>query len=72
MFVDYVPHTTQYIIWYDVESQQCKIAVHCVFDEGFNGVPIKSLCPNAQHLFHVANGNDLAEIKGSVDAASKL
>ena len=72
IFLGYVPHTTRNIIWYDVESQRCKIAVHCVFDEGFNDVPIESLCPNAQHLLRIANGNDLTEIKGSVDAASEL
>ena len=72
IFLGYVPHTTRNIIWYDVESQRCKIAVHCVFDKGFNDVPIESLCPNAQHLLRVANGNDLTEIKGSVDAASEL
>ena len=63
IFVGYVPHTTQNIIWYDVESQQRKIAVHCVFNERFNDVPIKSLYLNAQYLLCVANGNDLAEIK---------
>ena len=72
IFLGYVPHTTQNIIWYDVESQQYKIAVHCVFDKGFNDVPIESLCLNAQHLICVANGNGLTEIKGSVDAASEL
>ena len=72
IFLGYVSHTTQNIIWHNVESQQCKITVHCVFDEGFNDVPIESLCPNAQHLLCVANGNDLTEIQGSVDAASEL
>ena len=43
-----------------------------MFDEGFNDVPIKSLCPNAQYLLRIANGNDLSETKGSVDAASEL
>ena len=43
-----------------------------MFDEGFNDVPIESLCPNAQHLLRVANGNDLTEIKGSVDVAADL
>ena len=72
IFLGYAPHTTRNIIWYNVESQQCKIAVHCVFDEGFNNVPIESICPNAQHLLRVANGKDLTEIKGSVDAVSDL
>ena len=72
IFLGYVPHTTRNIIWYDVESQRCKIAVHCVFDKGFKDVPIESLYPNAQHLLCVANENDLTEIKGSIDAASKL
>ena len=72
IFLSYVPHITQNIIWYDVESQRCKIAVHCVFGEEFNNVPIESLCPNAQPLLHVANGNDLTEIKGSIDDASDL
>ena len=43
-----------------------------MFDEGFNDVPIESLCPNAQHLLRIANGNNLTEIQGSVDAASEL
>ena len=43
-----------------------------MFDEGFNDVPIESLCPNTQHLLRIANGNDLTEIQGSVDAASEL
>ena len=68
----YVPHTTRNIIWYDVESQRFKIAVYCVLNKGFNDVPIKSLCPNAQHLLRIANGNDLTKIQGSVDAASDL
>ena len=72
IFLGYVLHTTQNIIWYDVKFQRCKIAVHYVFDKGFNDVPIESLYPNVQHLLCVANGNDLTEIKGSVDAASKL
>ena len=72
IFLGYVPHTTQNIIWYDVEFQRCKIAVHCVFDKGFNYVPIESLSSNAQYLLRVANGNDLTEIKGSVDAVSDL
>ena len=71
-FLSYVPHTTRNIIWYDVKSQRCKIAVHCVFDEEFNDIPMKSLCPNAQHLLHIANGNGLTKIQGSVYAASEL
>ena len=43
-----------------------------MLNKGFNDVPIESLCPNAQHLLRIANGNDLSEIKGSVDAASEL
>ena len=38
----------------------------------FNDVPIESLCPNAQHLLYIANGNDLTEIQGSIDVASDL
>ena len=72
IFLGYVPHTTQNIIWYDVESQLCKIVVHCVFDEGFNDVPMESLYSNAQHLLRITNGNDVTKIQGSVDAASKL
>ena len=72
IFLGYVTHTTRNIIWYNVESQRCKIAVHCVFDEGFTDIPIESLYPNAQYLLRIANGNDLSEIKGSVDAVSEL
>ena len=71
IFLGYVPHTTHNIIQYDIESQRRKIAVHYVFDKEFNDVPIKSLCPNVQYLLCVVNGNDLTEIKGSVDAASE-
>ena len=72
IFFGYFQHTTRNIIWYDVESQQCKIAVHCVFDEEFNDIPIESLCPNAQHLLCLSNGNELTEMQGSINAASKL
>ena len=41
-------------------------------DEGFNDVPIESLCPNAHHLLCVANENDLTEIKGFVYTSSNL
>ena len=67
IFFGYVPHTTRNIIWYDVESQCCKIAFHYVFDKGFTDVPIESLCPNAQYLLRIANGSYLSKIKGSVD-----
>jgi hypothetical protein len=40
IFLGYVPHTTRNIIWYDVESERMKIASHCVFDEGFNRIPV--------------------------------
>ena len=72
IFLGYVPHTTRNIIWYDVESQRCKIAVHCVFDEGFNDVPAESLCLNAQHLLRISNSSDLTEIEGPVNASSDL
>ena len=72
IFLGYVPHTTHNIIQYDIESQRRKIAVHYVFDKRFNDVPIDSLSPNAQYLLRVANGNDLTEIKGSVDVSSDL
>ena len=48
------------------------MALHCVFDKGFNDVPMDSLYPNAQHLLRNANGNDLTEIQDFVDAGSKL
>ena len=50
IFLCYVPHTTRNIIWYDVESQQCKIAVHCVFEKDSmtflsnHPVPMLSIC----------------------------
>ena len=72
IFLGYVSHTTRNIIWYNVESQRCKIAVYGVFDKGFNDVLIKSHYPTAQHLLCVTNGNALVEIKGSVDASSEL
>jgi hypothetical protein len=50
IFLGYVPHTTRSIIWYDVESELMKIASHCVFDEGFNDVPVETLPPNIQHI----------------------
>ena len=43
-----------------------------MFDEGFNDVLTEFLCTNTQHLLHIENGNDLTEIQGSVDVASKL
>ena len=67
----YVSHTTQNIIQYNVESQQCKITVHYFFDDGFNDVPVKSLYPNAQNLLCVANGNNLTK-KDSIDTSSDL
>ena len=33
---------------------------------------MESLYPNAQHLLHITNGNNLTVIQGSVDAASEL
>lgn len=60
------------IIWYDVESQQCKITGHCVLDEGFNNFPAESLCLNAQHLLCLSNSPNLKEIKGPVNESSEL
>lgn len=63
---------TQNVIWYDVESQGCKIVVRCVFDEGFNDITVKQFYPKAQHLLHVANSTNLTEIKRSGDVSSTL
>ena len=50
VFLGYLPHTIRNIIYYDLESERVKIATHCVFDEGFNDVPMESLPPNVKHL----------------------
>jgi hypothetical protein len=34
-----------------------KIASHCVFDEGFNNVPVKKLPPNVQHILRSTDNN---------------
>ena len=70
--MSHIPHETSFGTTLSVESQRCKIAVHCVFNKGFNDVPIESLCPNAQHLFCVVDGNYLTEIQCYIDAASEL
>jgi hypothetical protein len=58
IFLGYVPHTTRNIIWYDVESERMKIASHCVFDEGFNDVPVETLPPNVQHILRSTDKNE--------------
>jgi hypothetical protein len=58
IFLGYVPHTTRNILWYDVESERMKIASHCVFDEGFNDVPVKTLPPNVEHILRSTDKNE--------------
>jgi hypothetical protein len=57
IFLGYVPHNTRNIIWYDVGSERMKIASHCVFDEGFNDVPVETLPPNVQHFLRSTDNN---------------
>jgi hypothetical protein len=57
IFLGYVPHTTRNIIWYDEESERMKIARHCVFDEGFNDVPVEMLPPNVQYIIRSTDNN---------------
>ena len=56
VFLGYLPHTIRTIIYYDLESKRVKIPTHCVFDEGFNDVPVESLPPNVKHLIRVNDG----------------
>jgi hypothetical protein len=44
-------------MWYDVKSERMKIASHCVFDEGFNGVRFETLPPNVQHILQSTDSN---------------
>ena len=56
IFLGYVPHSLRNILWFDVETERVKIATHCLFDEGFNDLPVKDLPPNVQHLLRLNNG----------------
>ena len=56
VFLGYLPHTIRNIISYNLESERVKIATHCVFDEGFNDVPVESLPPNVKHLIRINDG----------------
>ena len=50
IFLGYVPHTDQLILYYDCESEWVKITSHCKFDEGFNGLPTESVSLGFQQL----------------------
>ena len=50
IFLGYVPFTTRNILYFDEESERVKVATHCLFDEGFNNLPIEALPPNVKHL----------------------
>ena len=65
----YVPFTTRNILWFDVESERVKVATHCLFDEGFNDLPIETLPPNVQHLIRVSGGT--RPMKDSTEINSK-
>ena len=52
IFLGYIPHTDQLILWYDCETERVKIASHCKFDEGFNDLPIESVPLGFQQLVH--------------------
>ena len=56
IFLGYVPFTTQNIPYFDVESESVKVATGCLFDEGFNNLPIDALPPNVKHLIWVSGG----------------
>ena len=57
IFLGYIPYTTRNILWFDVESERVKVATHCLFDEGFNDLPIEALPPNVQQLLRANNDN---------------
>ena len=50
VFLAYVPHTTQNILLYDLETSRIKIATHAQFDEGMNDLPVTNIPPNVAHL----------------------
>ena len=56
IFLGYVPFTTRNILWFDVETERVKVATHCLFDEGFNNLPIETLPPNDTQIIRVSNG----------------
>jgi hypothetical protein len=56
IFIGFIPGTTRYILWYDVESQLVKVAKHVQFYEGMNDMPLDAIPPNVQYLIRVQDG----------------
>ncbi|KAG7341265.1 GAG-pre-integrase domain containing protein [Nitzschia inconspicua] len=56
IFLGFLPNTTKNILWYNVDTDQVKIAKHARFDEGLNDLPFGALPPNVQHLQRVQSG----------------
>ena len=44
------------MIWYEVVTNNVKLASHACFDEGMNDLPIDAILPNVQHLQRVDDG----------------
>ncbi len=56
IFLGFLPHTTQNILWYDEETHRVKIAKHVRFDEGMNDLPHAEIPPNVIHLQRTQDG----------------
>ena len=69
IFLGYVPHTTQNMLWYNRETSRIKIVTHAHFDEGMNDLPITDMPPNVVHLVRTDDGKpvepDISELHAS-------
>ena len=51
IFLGFIPNTTCNILWFNLETEQVKIAKHAKFDEGMNDLPIM----NFHQMLHFCN-----------------
>ena len=52
IFLGYVPHTDQLILYYDCKFERVKITSHRKFDKGLNDLPTESVPLGFQQLIH--------------------
>ena len=63
IFLDCDPHTTQNVLYYDVNTHIIKLDSRVLYDEGMSNLPISDTSLNVQHLQIVDNGQPLPEEK---------
>ena len=68
----FVPHTTQNIQWYNVNTHKVKNAGHVRFDEGMNDLPYHLAPPNPLNLQYAKNNEPFPTKHKEIDAEDKF